>query len=82
MEYGEAHDLRKKCRQYVNVKGKRMIPVVAPELKEDCDKFLSEVDSKTIHKAFDLTYSSNDQFTIVYIFQKGDINDYILLDDI
>jgi len=51
MEYSEAHVLRNKCRQYDVVNGRRMIPVVVPELQEDRDRFLSEVTAKTISKA-------------------------------
>ena len=79
MELSEAQELWRKCRKHWDVNGRRMIPVVVPLSKDDRDIFLSQVTSKTISKAVVLNYSASGKFTVAYIFQKGDIMDYVLL---
>lgn len=79
MEYSEAQELWRKCRKHWNVNGRRMIPVIVPLSKDDRDIFLSQVTSKTISKAVVLNYCASPKFTVVYIYQKGDILDYVLV---
>ena len=81
MEYKEAYEVWQKCKKYDNVNGRRMIPVIVPLSKDDRDIFLSQVTSKTISNAVVLNYCASPKFTVVYIYQKGDIMDYVLIDD-